>query len=50
MSELILTEDEKTSMEYLSIATNIISSCWRINNTDSIFYEALAAAAQNTTA
>ena len=46
MSELILTEDEKTSMEYLSIATNIISSCWRIYNTDSIFYGALAAEAQ----
>lgn len=50
MSELILTEDEKTSMEYLSIATNIISSCWRIYNTDLIFYGALAAAAQNTKA
>ena len=50
MSDLILTEDEKTSMEYLSIATNIISSCWRIYNTDLIFYGALAAAAQNTKA
>ena len=50
MSELILTEDEKTSMEYLSISTNIISSCWRIYNTDLIFYGALAAAAQNTKA
>ena len=50
MSDLILTEEEKTSMEYLSIATNIISSCWRIYNTDSIFYGALAAAAQNTKA
>ena len=50
MSDLILTEEEKTSMEYLSIATNIISSCWRIYNTDLIFYGALAAAAQNTKA
>ena len=50
MSELILTEDEKTSMEYLSIASNVISSCWRIYNTDSIFYGALATVAQSTKA
>lgn len=42
MNELILTEDEKTTMEYLSIMANVISSTWRMYNTDLVFYDALS--------
>ena len=42
MNELILTEDEKTTMEYLSIMANVINSTWRMYNTDIVFYDALS--------
>ncbi len=42
MNELVLTEDEKTTMEYLSIMANVINSTWRMYNTDIVFYDALS--------
>ena len=42
MRDVTLTEDEKTTMEYLSIMSSVINSCWRMYNTDIVFYDALS--------